>query len=210
VAALALASCVGVNAGPVNALERYSEALENRDYAEAYGMMSESFRAKHSKEDFIRMVKENQREVRETSARLRRPPAKVEVTAEFSYGLGDNMRLVQEGGRWRIASNPIGFYSQSTPRESLRSFIRAYNLKRWDVMLRFVPKKYAERMTVDKIRKQFEGAQSSDIATRIHMIEANLDQQITEKGNQARMPYGDRYEVKFVREDTQWKIRDID
>ena len=41
-----------------------------------------------------------------------------------------------------IATNPLGFYDQSTPKAALRSFIRAYRLERWDIMLRFVPSSY--------------------------------------------------------------------
>src|SRR5690606_30632553 len=133
-----------------------------------------------------------------------------EATAEFRYGLGDTMRLVQEDGEWRIASNPIDFYSQATPRDALRSFVRAYELERWDVMLRFVPSKYRERMTVDKMREQFKGSQRAEIESMMNMIRANLDEPITDKGNEARMPYGDRFEVKFVLEEGKWKIQDLD
>jgi hypothetical protein len=120
------------------------------------------------------------------------------------------MRLVREDGEWRIASNPMAFYSQATPREALRSFVRAYNLERWDVMLRFVPRKYAERMDERKMRDQFQGPHRDRIATMMNMIQANLDEPITERGNEARMPYGESFEVKFVREDSKWKIQDLD
>ena len=66
------------------------------------------------------------------------------MSAEFEYGLGDQMRLVQENGRWRVATNPLAFYDQTTPKAALRSFIRAYRLERWDIMLRFVPTQYRD------------------------------------------------------------------
>src|SRR5690606_9771044 len=131
-------------------------------------------------------------------------------TAEFDYGFGDRMSLVREGGTWLITGNPVEFYSQATPREALRSFVRAYRLKGWDMMLRVVPAVSRERMDVDKLRRQFEGASREDIDVMMKMLEANIDEPITDKGDEARMPYGDRYEVKFVREGGLWKIRDID
>jgi len=88
--------------------------------------------------------------------------------------------------------------------------VRAYRLRRWDVMLRFVPAKYREHMDVDKLREQFEGVHREELATMMNMLEANLDEPIEDKGNEARMPYGDRYEVKFVREDGLWRIQDLD
>ena len=209
VLALAAAGCRSGQSAPARALDRYGAALESHDYGEAYELMSESFRAKHSQEDFIRMMKDSAREVEETAARLRGAHGKVEITAELRYGLGDSMRLVREEGEWRIASNPIQFYSQKTPREALRSFVRAYRLERWDVMLRLVPNKYRERMTVEMVENQFQGPRADEVATMLNLIEANLDAPITDKGNEARMSFGDRYEVELVREDGQWKLRDL-
>ncbi len=209
-ATLAMVACGGPTKGPTNVLEHYSVALKTKKYAAAYALMSEQFRARHSKEEFVRMMRENAREVRETASRLKASHKAFKVTAEFRYGLGDTMRLVRQNGRWRIATNPIHFYSHATPRDALRSFIRAYNLKRWDVMLRFVPNKYRKRMNVDKVRQQFHGDHREEIASMMNMLEANIDEPIQDKGNEARMPYGDRYEVKFLREEGQWKIQDLD
>ena len=44
----------------------------------------------------------------------------------------------------------------------------------------------------------------------MNMLEANIDEPIEPKGNEARMSYGERYEVKFVKEDGAWKIKDLD
>ena len=41
-------------------------------------------------------------------------------------------------------------------------------------------------------------------------FEANVDEPIIERGNDARMSYGDRFEVKFVKEDGVWKLKDLD
>jgi hypothetical protein len=205
-----LVGCGSRQSGPVSALHDYSAALRARDYSAAYDMMSESFQARHSREDFVRMMKDSGEEVAQTAQMLSSQHKSVDITAEFNFGIGDTMRLVQEDDEWRIASNPMAFYSQTTPRETLRSFVRAYSLRRWDVMLRFVPTKYRERMTVEKMRDQFEGAHREEIESMMNMIQANLDEPITDKGNEARMPYGDRFEVKFVLEEGRWKIQDLD
>lgn len=202
--------CGSSASGPGATLEAYSNALRKEDYAAAYALMSAGYRDKHSKEEFVRMMKENSDEAGETAAQLRKNPKEIAVTAEFQYGHGDRMRLVREGDSWRIAVNPVQFYSQATPRDALRSFVRAYRLKRWDVMLRFVPNVYRERMDVEKLRAQFEGETREDMDVMMKTLEANIDEPITDKGNEARMPYGDRYEVKLIREDGLWKIRDID
>jgi hypothetical protein len=155
-------------------------------------------------------MRDNPREVDETADRLRGKKGSLEVSAEFEYGLGDRMLLVQEDGEWRISSNPLAFYDQSSPRNALRSFLRAYRLERWDVMLRFVPNQYREKMDAAKMKDQFTGASREQMETMINMLEANVDEAIVERGNDARMSYGDRFNVQFVKEDGAWKLKDLD
>jgi hypothetical protein len=207
--ALAVAAC-GRSKGPSQTLDRYGRALKNHDFGAAYDLMSSSFRGKVSREDYVRMMRDNPREVDETAERLRGKRGSMEVSAEFEYGLGDNMRLVQEDGRWKIASNPLGFYDQSSPKAALRSFIRAYRLERWDVMLRFVPNAYREKMDATKMKSQFTGASKEQMEALINTLEANVEEPIIERGNDARMSYGDRYTVQFVKEDSAWKLKDLD
>ena len=197
------------NKGPGQALDRYGRALKNRDFGAAYDLMSSSFRGKVSREDYVRMMRDNPREVDETADRLRGKQGSLEVSAEFEYGLGDRMLLVQERGKWRIAANPLGFYDQSTPRNALRSFLRAYRLERWDVMLRFVPNAYREKMDVAKMKAQFTGPSREKVENLINTLEANVDEPIIERSNNAKMAYGDRW-VLFVREDGLWKLKDLD
>jgi hypothetical protein len=196
--------------GPNQALDRYGSALKNHDFNAAYDLMSSSFRGKVSRDDYVRMMRDNGREVNETADRLRGKKGSLEVSAEFEYGLGDTMRLVQEDGQWRIATNPLGFYDQSTPKAALRSFIRAYRLERWDVMLRFVPNSYREKMNGEKMKAQFTGPSREQMENLINTLEANVDEPIVERGNDARMSYGDRYTVQFLKEDGAWKLKDLD
>jgi hypothetical protein len=206
---LVLAACGG-NKGPSQTLDNYGRALKNRDFGKAYDLMSSAYRGKVSREDYVRMMRDNVREVDETADRLRGKKGSMEVSAEFEYGLGDKMLLVQEDGRWKIATNPLAFYDQSTPRNALRSFLRAYRLERWDVMLRFVPNAYREKMDAPKMKAQFTGPSRENMENLINTIEANVDEPIIERGNDARMSYGDRFTVQFVKEDGAWKLKDLD
>jgi len=209
VIAIALGACAPAT-GPAQTLDRYGQALKDHDYAKAYELMSAGFRGKVSREDYVRMMRDNPREVDETADRLRGKHGSLEVSAEFEYGLGDQMRLVQEDGHWKIATNPLGFYDQSTPKAALRSFLRAYRLERWDMMLRFVPNKYREKMDVAKMKAQFTGGSKEKMETLMNALEANVDEPIVERGNDARMSYGEKYEVKFQKEDGVWKLKDLE
>lgn len=214
----ALALCVvigsaagcGSSSGPTQTLDRYGRALKNHDFGESYDQMSSSFRSKVSRDDYVRMMRDNPREVDETADRLRGKHGSLEVSAEFEYGLGDQMRLVQEDGEWKIATNPLGFYDQTTPKAALRSFLRAFRLERYDIMLRFVPNQYREKMDVAKMKAQFTGASKDKMETLMNSLEANVDEPIVERGNDARMSYGEKYEVKFQKEDGVWKLKDLE
>ena len=196
--------------GPSQTLDKYGRSLKNHDFGSAYDLMSSGFRGKVSREDYVRMMRDNPREVDETAERLRGKRGSMEVSAEFEYGLGDTMRLVQEDGRWKISTNPLGFYDQSSPKAALRSFIRAYRLERWDVMLRFVPSTYREKMDAEKMKAQFTGPSREQMENLVNTLEANVDEPIVERGNDARMSYGDRFTVQFVKEDSAWKLKDLD
>jgi len=205
-----IAACAPAK-GPNETLDKYSTALKAHDYAAAYDLMSSSFRGKVSRDDYVRMMRDNSNEVTETADRLRGRHSSIEVSAEFEYGLGDQMRLVQENGRWRVATNPLAFYDQSTPQAALRSFIRAYRLERWDIILRsFVPNVWREKMDVAKVKQQFTGPSKEQADVLMNTLEANVDEPIVERGNDARMSYGEKYEVKFVKEDGVWKVKDLD
>ena len=196
--------------GPDQTLDRYGVALKNHDFAAAYDLMSSGFRVKVSREDYVRTMRDNAREVNETADRLRGKRGSLEVSAEFEYGLGDTMRMVQEDGQWRIATYPLGFYDQLTPKVALRSFIRAYRLERWEVMLRFVPNSYREKMNAEKMKAQFTGPSREQMENLINTLEANVDEPITERGNDARMNYGEHSIVQFLKEDGAWKLKDLD
>ncbi|HEY1554299.1 MAG TPA: hypothetical protein VGF94_05660 [Kofleriaceae bacterium] len=209
VAVAAVAACTPAG-GPTGTLDAYGNALASHDYGHAYDLMSSAFRNKVSRDDYIRMMRDNGREVDETAERLRGKHGSLEVSAELEYGLGDEMRLVEEGGDWKIASNPLAFYDQSTPRAALRSFIRAYRLERWDIMLRFVPDEWREKMDPAKMKQQFTGPSKDQIETLMSALANHVDETIDERGETARMAYGDKYEVKFVKQDGVWKLKDLD
>jgi len=206
-----LGACPGGAARRPNAaVDTYVGALRSRDYGRAYDLMSARYKKEHSRDDFIRMMKESPTEVRETAARLGAQNRKVDVSARLVYGdMSDELLLVQEGGQWRIATDPLSFYPQDTPGHALRSFLRAIDLRRWDVVLRFVPNEYRKHMSENNVRDEFEGKESrEENSTMRRLLKANLDNHIDQQGDTARMPFGDRYEVRFRREDGVWKIED--
>ena len=196
---------------PLSAVDAYAAALRAGDYGRAYDLMSSRYRREHSRDDFVRMMKDSPQEVKQTASRLTSSNRRVEVAARFVYDdLRDELPLVLEDGGWKIASDPLEFYPQDTPNHALRSFVRAVELKRYDVVLRFVPNRWRQEMNETKIRDQFEGEKREEVVQMMRLLSANLENPIEQEGDKARMPYGERFEVKFVREDGIWKVADPD
>ncbi len=208
--ALLLAACGSGGSGrPATAVKSYVRAIRSADYDAAYRLMSDRYRKEHTREQFIKMMSESPEDVRQTAERLSAGGHRVEVSARFVYDdLRDEITLVEEGGTWKLATNPLDFYPQDTPARTVRSFVRAIELQRWDVVMRFVPNKYREHMSVEDIKAQFEGAEHEDVGTMVRVLTANLDNNISQQGDEARMQYGDRYEIKLIREDGMWKVED--
>ncbi len=194
---------------PEAALHSYAQALREGKVGQAYGLMSAEFRAKHSREDFAAMIRDNKLEAEQTAERLSVEEGSIAIRAELNYGYDEVLQMRKEGGLWKISTNPLMFYSQATPRDTVRSFVRAYTLKRWDIMLRFVPSKYRENMTVEMVKKQFDGPKKDEMREMMETVRVNLNAPTsdTQSENQARIRYGETYEVELEREQGLWKIK---
>jgi hypothetical protein len=142
--ALALTSAVAcsgsmVQQGPSDTLRAYSEALEQGRVDDAYRLLSEEAKRSMSLEAFRRAVKENPEDVLEVARSIARPSSDPIVTATVTVPSGEELVLVYEGGRWRIDAAAVDLYGQATPRQALVGFLRAFDRKRYDVILRYVP-----------------------------------------------------------------------
>jgi len=69
---------------------------------------------------------------------------------------------------------------------------------------------YREKMNAAKMQAQFTGPSHEQMENLVNTLEANVDEPIIERGNDARMSYGDRYTVQFLKEDGAWKLKDLD
>jgi hypothetical protein len=212
-AAISLAGAAGCASrsalrSPETAVEAFAEALEAQDYHEAYRMLSAEYRAEITEDELRSRLERNPAERDELVALMARPAAETEITAEVPYGDGEVLHLRFEGGRWRLVGNVFDFYDQSTPRAAIRSFIRAIERRRYDVVLRFVPNADREGMTAERLRASFEGESREEIARLLENLRASIESPITQSGDHATMPYGERFTVELLFEDGVWKIQD--
>jgi hypothetical protein len=195
---------------PEVVLAVYADAVQAGNYDKAYALMSVAYRKRYDRKEFLRMMQENPAEAKSAALQLRAKTQQVDVEAKVEYGDSESLRMVVESGAWKVATDLLDFYSQRTPSEALRSFVRALERRRYDIVLRFVPSKWADSMTVDKLRREWEGDKKEEVTQLIKNLKANLSAPIHQTGNTATMPYGEKNEVRFVLEDGAWKVEDPD
>jgi hypothetical protein len=125
--------------GPSDTLRAYAAALEQGRVDDAYHLLSDDAKRTLSLEAFRRAVKENPQDIAEIAHALARPASDPVVTATATMPSGDELVLLFEGGRWRIDASAVDLYGQTTPRQAILGFLRAFERKRYDVILRYVP-----------------------------------------------------------------------
>ena len=210
---VALLGCRGaaLQQGPSDTLRAYSRALDDGRADDAYKLLSSEAKRSISLDAFRRMVKENAPEMKDIAHSLSRPSSDPVVTATVTSPKGDTVLLVYEDGRWRLDGSAINLYGQATPRQSIEAFLRAFERKRYDVMLRFVPDSHLEGLDASKLRAAWEGAQKEEMIRITSALRAALPSaQFEEIGDRATMAYGSGGTVQLVREHGAWKIDDFD
>src|SRR5688572_29183257 len=138
VAALLLGACAstgGAERTPEGALSAYSRALKEGRTRDAYALLSADAKKDIHYETFQRILRENPEEIKELGQALQSPAAPARVTAVVTAPNGEALELVYEDGAWRVDASAIDLYGQSSPAVALRSFVRAFRNRRYDVLL---------------------------------------------------------------------------
>jgi hypothetical protein len=203
------AACAHPQRGPAEALSDFGAAVERKDYAAAYALMTADYRRRIPFDDFRHELEGGGADVPAVAHRLRDEAARTPLQIDVEVDLGQKLTLVLEAGQWRVAAHPFDLYAQQTPRAALRSFVRAIELGRYDALMRLIPNRYRVAVTVDKLRDYWQGERKDANRKLLTDLRANIGAPIVETGDEARMPYADNSEVRFVREDGLWKVEDV-
>jgi hypothetical protein len=191
-------------------LDAYAEALNAGRLEEAYALLSDEAKKGITFEAFKRIVRENPDEVRELAHSLGRPSGAALVTATVSTPSGRSLLLILEDGQWRIDGSSIDLYGQSTPKAAVVAFVRAFENKRYDILMRFVPDAEREGLDDKRLRKAWEGEQRDEMARLVQALKAALPTaQFEHLGDRATMAYGAGGTVELVREHGSWKIEEL-
>ena len=201
--------CAHKPEGPAATLQEYGAALARSDARAAYALTSTDFQRRTPYDSFAASLGANTADAQALGRRLGEQAAHVSPRVDVQLADGDTLALVLEGGRWRVDGPAPEPWSQRTPRAALRTFVRALGERRYEVVLRLVPRRHRANLTADKLRQYWEGHQE-ETRTLLSRLQGALNAPIVESGDEAHMPYGSEQEVVFVREDGVWRIEDPD
>ncbi|MCC6216917.1 MAG: hypothetical protein IT376_18810 [Polyangiaceae bacterium] len=197
--------------GPRDVVDAYATALEEGRYADAYALLSDEARAGLPLDAFVRLAKARPEETRELARALRRPASSPVVTAVVVSPEGEPLRLVLEPDGWKVDGHAIDLYGQATPEQAVRSFVRAYGRKRWDILLRFVPRALGEGLDEKKLAADWDGEQRAEMDRIVQALEASLAAARFEiVGDRATMSYGGGATLELVEEEGRWKIEELE
>jgi hypothetical protein len=212
VALLLLASALGCAhkpEGPAATLQELGAALARGDLRAAYTLTSADFQRRTPYDAFAASLTASGADTRALVTRLREAGAPGPPREDIQLENGEPKTQVLEDGRWRVDGPLPEPWGQRTPRAALRTFVRALGERRYDVVLRLVPRRHRVDLTPDKLRRYWEAHQEETRAL-LTRLQAALGAPIVETGDEAHMPYGPEQEMVFVREDGVWRIEDPD
>lgn len=207
-ASVATTGCPPPQGRAETTLHELAAALRRGDAPAAYALMSSRYRERVPLEELERLMREQPAEIAATADALERPLA-VEEEARAHLASGEDVLLEHGDGGWRVVTNVADFYARGTPRETIRSFVRAIEHRRYDVVLALLPPGERERLTEEGLREQWEGPAREEVERLVSALRGGLETSpIEQSGDRAVMPYGDRFRVVLVREAGQWCIED--
>lgn len=209
-ATLAGCGAARASADPAATLTAYADAVDAGRPADAYALLSTDAKKSIPFGTFQRMLKDNSEETKELAQALRRPASAPRVTAAVTPQGGPPLLLVYEDGEWRVDAASVDLYSQSTPERAVAAFIRAYENRRFDILLRFVPDAQKQGLDAAALQKAWTAEQKDDIERLIQALRAQLPTARFELlGDRATLAFGSGGTLELVREEGLWKVEDL-
>lgn len=188
----------------------FGAALVRGDLRAAYQLTSEAFQHRVPFEAFAAGLTAAGAEPAALGQRMVAEAPAIAPRVDVTLALGERVPLVLEAGRWRVDGPVYEAWGQGTPRAALRTFVRALDARRYDVVLRLVPDRYRGGLSPERLRSFWEGEHKDEHRALLELIRAAASAPLTETGEEARLSLPADREVTLVREAGQWRIEDLD
>lgn len=206
--ALFLGACAGGNT-PQDAVREYAGAVDDGNADRAWRLTSPRYRAGTSRARFEAVFADRAEAGPEYADQLRAAARNdAELDAKLEYSGFETVTLAYTPDGWRITGGVGAFFSQSSPRDTLATFIRAVRRGDTATLARLVPAEYRAQISDADLARWLE-ARADELADTIALIEASSDAPIRQRDGTAVLRYGAR-EMEFRLEGGRWVIADFD
>src|SRR5262249_16049023 len=148
--------CAHTPEGPAATLQDFGAALARGDLRGAYALTSDDFQKRTPYDAFAAGLGSNAADTAALGKRVVEQHAHVPPHVDVQLAQGETMSLVLQSGRWRVDGPAPEPWGQRTPRAAVRTFVRALVERRYDVVLRLVPRRHRADLTADKLRQYWE------------------------------------------------------
>jgi hypothetical protein len=209
VVALAAGGCAHAPATPGEALAAFGEALARGDLRAAYGMTSADLQRRVPFEAFSAGFQGPAADPATLGRRIASESGQVAPRVQVELAAGERVPLVFEAGQWRVDGPVYEAWGQETPRAAIRTFVRALDARRYDVLLRLVPDRFRGAMTPERLRSFWEESDADAHRRLLAKVRTAATAPLVESGDEAHAPLTDGGEIRLVREPGGWKIEGL-
>lgn len=210
-ASLLASSGAGCTPAPLSAtdtLHQLAHALRRNDAQAAYELMSRRYRDEVSFEAFSQYLERYPDEVRATADALDAPRDVVEE-ATVTWAEDEALLLRREGDSWRLVTDVADHYGRRTPREAVRTLLRAIENRRYDIIVGLMVEAQRGTTTPEALQAEWEGPSREETARLVSALREALRLGTMEQhGDRAVLPYGERFRMVLTREAGVWCIED--
>ncbi|HVY40747.1 MAG TPA: hypothetical protein VHM31_22565 [Polyangia bacterium] len=208
-AALMVSACAHAPRGPGEALAAFGAALARGDLRGAYAMTSADLQRRLPFEAFAAGFRGPAADPAALGQRIAAEATRVPPRVEVALQTGEPVPLVFEDGRWRVDGPVYEAWGQETPRAALRTFLRAIDARRYDVLLRLVPDRERGGLTAERLRSFWETVDAAAHRRLLVEVRGALAAPLVEAGDEAHLPLAGGGEVRLAREAGGWKIEEL-
>ena len=161
--------------------------------------------ATRSRVDYERLLEDSET----WGARLSRPTG-ARPEALLYLANDDVVEVIWTDAGWRFATDPTVYFGQATPREALRSLVRASREGRWDVMINLAPRRYRMGLSEQDLAAAWtEGPQAQALREARDRLAERLSGTIRADAHQAILDLGDGEFARLEREKDRWVVVDF-
>lgn len=189
-----------------------------RSLVEASGQLSKSIRKAEREEVAARVIPATRTRVDYSTLleegskwpeRLAHPTG-ARPEALLYLGNDEVVEVVWTDEGWRFSSDPTDYFGQSTPREALRSLVRASTEARWDIMLSLAPRRYRMGLSEEDLERAWtDGPQAQVLRDARDRLAQHLSGTIRADAHQAILDLGGGEFARLEREKDRWVVVDF-